>query len=74
MPLKLIYPHLNIQIHNIINKTMLNFKGKIASANIFETLDKQISPDPNNNSDSIIKHIMDFKNETMPTRQVKCLI
>ena len=66
-----ISPPKYIQINNINTKTMLNFKEKNASANIYEKLDKQISSDPNSNSDIIIKHIMEIKNETMPTRQVK---
>ena len=57
------------QINNINTKTMLNFKEKIAFANIYEKLDKQISSDPNSNSDIIIKHIMENKNETKSTSQ-----
>ena len=50
MPLKLLYSRLKYTDDNINTKTMLNFKGKIASSNIYEKLDKQISSNPNNNS------------------------
>ena len=66
-----ISPPKYIQTNNTNTRTMLNFKEKNASANIYEKLDKQISSDPNSNSDIIIKHIMEIKNKTMPTRQVK---
>ena len=65
-----ISPPKYIQINNGNTKTMLNFK-KIASANIHEKLDMQISSDSENNSDIIIKHIIYIKNDTMPTGQVK---
>ena len=56
MPLKLLYSRLKYTDDNINTKTMLNFKGKIASSNIYEKLDKQISSNLNNNSWDIYNH------------------
>ena len=59
-----------IQIDMNLN-TILAYKDTIGDANIYDKLDTNITSDPNQSNNIIIRTLTDIKAETMPSRTVK---